>query len=98
MRYIVSAMPSERPTLPMAARALGMSSRTLQRRLDLEGVSFSQLLVRAESQRACELLRNPYLRVRAISQSLGYRDPSSFSRAFRHWTGVAPRDYRRRSN
>lgn len=94
-RYIGSAMPRERPTLPMAARALRMSPRTLQRQLDLAGASFSQLLTRAESQRACELLRDPNLRVCEISRSLGYRDPSSFSRAFRHWTGVAPRAYRR---
>ena len=94
-RYIVSAMPRERPTLPMAARTLRMSPRTLQRKLDLAGASFSQLLTRAESQRACELLRDPNLRVCEISRSLGYRDPSSFSRAFRHWSGVSPRDYRR---
>jgi AraC-like DNA-binding protein len=98
MCYIESAMPRKRPTLAMAARAMRTSPRTLQRNLDQEGVGFKQLLERAESKRACELLRNPNLRVREISQSLGYRDPSSFSRAFRNWTGVSPRAYRQRPN
>ena len=97
-RYIESTMPRERPTLPMAARALNTSPRSLQRTLDRAGISYRDLTKRLELDRARVLLRDTDLRLREISQLLGYRDPSSFSRAFRHWTGVSPRDYRRRPN
>ncbi len=73
-----------------------MSPRTLQRNLDQASVSFSELLTRLESDRARALLSDPNLRIREISKSLGYRDPSSFSRAFRNWTGISPRNYRQR--
>ena len=95
-QYIVATMPRERPTLPMTARALKMSPRTLQRNLVEANVSFSKLLTRVESDRARALLSDPNLRIREISKSLGYRDPSSFSRAFRNWTGISPRNYRQR--
>ena len=84
----------QRPTLRATARDLQISPRTLQRRLDDRGLSFTVLLARAEAQRACHLLRNQTLHISEISRALGYRDPSSFSRAFRHWTGVSPREYR----
>lgn len=95
-KFITTTMSRERPTLRMAARALNTSPRSLQRMLDQAGVSFSELLTQLESGRACELLHDPTLHIRQISRSLGYRDPSSFSRAFRNWTGASPRDYRRR--
>ena len=85
----------ERPTLRSVAALMATSPRTLQRRLDARGVTFSELVARAEAKRACMLLRDGALRIRDVGAALGYRDPSSFSRAFRHWTGVSPREYRR---
>ena len=84
----------QRPTLRSTARDLQISPRTLQRRLDDQGLSFTVLLARAETHRACHLLRDQTLHISEVGRALGYRDPSSFSRAFRHWTGVSPREYR----
>jgi AraC-like DNA-binding protein len=83
-----------RPSLRSTATVLAVSPRTLQRRLDECGVTFSTMLARAETRRACDLLRDSLRPIREVSAALGYRDPSSFSRAFRQWTGVSPREYR----
>jgi AraC-like DNA-binding protein len=48
-----------------------------------------------QQQRACSLLSNPGLMVKAVAGSLGYDDTSAFRRAFRRWTGQSVWQYRR---
>ena len=83
-----------RPSLNRVARMLDRSPRTLQRQLNLHRVSFLQLLQDYEMATAKQLLANEKLPITMIGASLGYRDPSSFSRAFRSWTGLTAREYR----
>lgn len=72
---------------------LGLSVRSLQRRLDEEGVSFTDLL-RAARQRVAEAsLRKPKARVSDVAQALGYADSAVLTRAFRRWTGKTPRRF-----
>ena len=78
------------------ARALGMSTRTLKRRLAEEGTRFSDVLDAERYQRALDLLRVPELTMDDIAQQLRYSSATNFARAFRRWTGVAPTHYRRR--
>lgn len=87
----VSATPAS------VAAALGMSVRSLQRRLSELGVSYLSLVqvVRTDLARAY-LLEDRYS-VTEIAFRLGFDDASAFSRAFRRWTGVSPTEYRARA-
>ncbi len=77
------------------ARALGMSRRTLRRRLEAEGQSFQQLneICRRNIGRA--LLIRSSLPMIEIALRLGYSDHTAFSRAFSRWYGMSPRDLRK---
>jgi AraC-like DNA-binding protein len=75
----------------------GLSPRTLQRRLARERTTLSELVDRARFEAATRLLTESDLGLVDICVTAGYRNHSSFSRAFRRWAGVTPRDYRRMS-
>lgn len=88
------SLPSGRPELGEVARRMGMSERTLQRRITEEGNSFRDLLVKARRELGCRLLRDEALELDEIAFLLGYQDASSFHRAFREWEGVTPGRWR----
>lgn len=83
-----------RPTIDRLARAAGMSRRTLQRRLAGEGTSFSTLLEDVRRHTALSSLAGDHHRLGDLSASLGYAQQSTFTRAVRRWTGLAPRSMR----
>jgi len=86
------------PTLHKAAATLGVSARTLQRRLSLEGTSFAAVLDDFRWEMAVSLLRDRSLAVYEIAFLLGYSDPSTFYRAFRRWEGIPPHEFRRKAS
>ena len=77
------------------ARALGLSERTLHRRLADEGVRFGELLDDVRRRVADHHLTEGRLRIAAIAELLGFSEPGAFTRAYRRWTGHAPSDARR---
>lgn len=77
------------------ARALGMSPRTLARRLQAVDTSYASVLDDTRRALALELLEDPQLAVYELAFLLGYSEPSTFHRAFRRWTGASPRAWRR---
>ena len=77
------------------ARAVGMSPRTLRRKLSLEGSSLSLLLDEVRRDRALLLLRLEDSSTAQIAGRLGYRNAQAFERAFQRWTGRTPASYRR---
>ena len=77
-----------------AAALLGLSERTLKRRLREEGVTFSALIDAHRRDRAVALLASD-LSLDAIAERVGYSDPANFGRAFRRWTGTSPGARRR---
>lgn len=79
----------------VVARRLGVSARTLQRRLENEGTSFGRVLDETRRQTALELIGDPALSVGDISSGVGYADQFAFNKAFRRWTGRSPSAYRR---
>ncbi len=86
------------PSIDKVALAAGMSRRTLQRRLTETGVSYSGLLDQVRFEMARELLLDSgELAVTDIGYELGYRDPGSFTRAFRRFAGASPAGFRRAS-
>lgn len=72
------------------AKDVGMSERSLRRRLAESGVSFQALLDGLRKGRALELLANPTMSVEQIAHAVGFTDPHNFRRAFRRWTGATP--------
>ncbi|UVE19537.1 AraC family transcriptional regulator [Pseudomonas sp. LS44] len=80
--------------LDQVATQLCMSKRTLQRRLSELEVEFNELVEEVRQARAIEFVRNSSLSLTEIGMRLGYNEASSFSRAFRRWTGLTPREYR----
>jgi AraC-like DNA-binding protein len=93
-RLIETLLPGGYPVIDEVAQLLRVSSRTLQRMLNEEGVSYSALVERCRCRAACDILSHTTNPVQDIAINLGYRDASSFTRAFRRWTGTTPRDWR----
>ncbi len=81
-------------SLGEVARALGLSARTLQRRLDAEHTSFDALRDTWLSAQAVELLMRERLSVEVTATLLGYSEVANFRRSFRRWHGQPPADYR----
>lgn len=80
--------------LDEVAAQLCMSKRTLQRRLSELEVEFNELVEDVRQARAVDLVRHSSLSLTEVAMRLGYNEASSFTRAFRRWTGLTPREYR----
>jgi AraC-like DNA-binding protein len=78
----------------VVAHELGMSIRTLARRLADLGVSFGQILDEFRHDLALRYLRDPNLNLSQVAFLLGYSELSAFSHAFRRWTKTTPGDWR----
>lgn len=89
--------PLSEVTLDSAARLLGLSTRTLQRRLRDEGTSFQAEHATAQVRAAQTLLRDPALTLTMIAIEVGASSLANFSTMFRRQTGEAPSEWRRRS-
>ncbi len=87
-------LPQGEPKRQAVASALGMSTRTLQRRLQEEHTSFQQLLDETRRELAIQLLRQRRLTLLEVAYLLGFADPSNFFRAFKRWFGLPPGQYR----
>ena len=73
---------------------LGMSERTLQRRITGEATTFRALLSDARRELSQQLLGDPAIQIDEVTYLLGYQDTTSFYRAFKDWAGVSPREWR----
>jgi AraC-like DNA-binding protein len=77
------------------AAGMGLSDRTLQRRLQAEGTSFGALLDQVRKELALRYLSDPQLSMTDAALLLGFSDDRAFHRAFLRWTGMTPGAYRR---
>lgn len=93
-REIQRKLTGQRPAIEDVARALHVSARTLQRRLQDKGSSFQRVLEEARHQLARHYLNNSVLELNEAAYLLGYEDASSFVRAFRVWEGIPPARWR----
>ena len=94
MDKILEYLPDGPPSQQQIAQALHVSNRTLQRKLKDEGTSFLDLLQDTRLQLARKYLRHPNRSVVETAYRLGFSEPSTFSRAFKRWTGMAPAEVR----
>jgi AraC-like DNA-binding protein len=80
------------------ARRLGVSARTLHRKLETEGTSFSEVVADCRFRIAARALADTRRSLAQIALDLGYSDQSAFTRAFRHHSGTTPGEYRERAH
>jgi len=95
-RIINSLLSTQACTAATVADCLGISLRTLQRKLQGENTSFQQQLDKIRTELAVSYLQEPQFRLTDISELLGFSELSVFSRAFKGWFGVTPSQWRAR--
>ena len=94
VRAITEALSAGLPTVSDIAGELGMSARSLQRRLSQEGHRFQGLVDRARDTLARKLLRQTGYSLAEIAFLTGFSEQSAFTRAFRRWAGMTPGAFR----
>lgn len=92
---IKEALPSGIPSVIQVGAHLGMSSRTLKRRLTEHGFSFRDLVKNTQEDLSLDLLKNSSHSIGEIAFQAGYSEQSAFNRAFKRWTGQSPVEYRK---
>lgn len=93
-RLLRAHLSGELPSLDAVSSSLAMTPQTLRRRLREEGRGFQQLKDDLRRDAAIEFLALPDLTLIDIANRLGFSEASTFHRAFKKWTGVAPGEYR----
>lgn len=96
-QQVSERLASGTATQEKIARDLGMSIRTMARRLSEEGTTFANLVGDLRKALARDYLLNSDLPLTEIAFLLGYNDASSFSTAFRRWFGTTPRNFRKQT-
>jgi AraC-like DNA-binding protein len=91
---ISSVLPHGRVLIEDVARSLGMSKRTLARKLSDEGLNYSEILERLRRDLAVRYLDDRKMHVSKIAWLLGFREVSAFTHAFKRWTGKTPSEMR----
>jgi AraC-like DNA-binding protein len=91
---ISSVLPHGRVLVEDVARSLGMSERTLARRLSDEGLNFTEILQQLRRDLAVRYLDDRKLHVSKIAWLLGFQEVSAFTHAFKRWTGKTPSQMR----
>lgn len=95
VRHILSQQMDHRmPHIEQIASQMGLSQRTLARRLTDEGTSYREITRKTRQSRAEAFLSDPGLTMGEIAFLTGFNDQSSFSEAFKRWTGKSPSHFR----
>jgi AraC-like DNA-binding protein len=95
-RLVCGSLSAELPRAADVARRLGVSERTLLRRLREGGLSYQSLVDSVRKDMALKRLQAPDATPAEVGFFLGFSDVSTFYRAFRRWTGSTPAEFRGR--
>jgi AraC-like DNA-binding protein len=96
LRQVIGTLLAEGyPQIQATAETVGLSVRTLQRRMAGRGLTYSRLVEDARFEAATHALTGSAAPVSDVAFDLGYTDPANFGRAFRRWAGLSPQAYRR---
>ena len=93
---IKDALPSGIPSIIQIGEYMGMSSRTLTRRLSENGITFRELVKQTQEKISKNLLKNSSSTVGEIAFQTGFSEQSAFNRAFKRWTGQSPTSFRKK--
>jgi AraC-like DNA-binding protein len=96
-QLVSDLLPNGKATVGNVAKALSMSTRTLNRRLADEGTNYAAVLDDLRRDLALRSLKDDRLELTQIAWLLGYSEVSSFNHAFRRWTGATPKAVRSRA-
>jgi AraC-like DNA-binding protein len=92
--HLIQHGASQRSDMNAVARALGLSVRSLRRRLYDEGISYNVIVEEALGTLAKQLLADEGRSIQETAYAMGFSDPSAFYRAFKRWTGTTPKSFR----
>ncbi|RLQ22819.1 helix-turn-helix domain-containing protein [Seongchinamella sediminis] len=98
VRLLMLARPGFFPDIEYVAERMGMSTRTLRRKLKNEGSTFRELLDEVRYGLAREYLGNTQLPIEEISSLLGYTESANFSHAFKRWSSHSPSAWRQQAS
>ena len=93
-RALASRIAKEDVQIQSVARALAISTRSLQRRLAAAGVTYQDLLDQTRREAANRYLRVATFSIGEVAYLLGYSEAAAFHRAFKRWTGMGPQEFR----
>lgn len=93
-RILRRHLDGEMPSLEEISKSLAVTPQTLRRRLQDEGQGYQAIKDDLRRDVAIEYLARPDLTLIEIANLVGFSEPSTFHRAFKKWTGVAPGEYR----
>ncbi len=96
-QLITTLLPSGQSKKAAVAPELGMSSRTLTRRLAKDGLTYQGLLDEVRQNLALQYLKDRRINIKKVAYLLGYSEASAFYHAFRRWTDSSPAQHRRKS-
>jgi AraC-like DNA-binding protein len=93
-QHLLAVPPKRLPDMARVARDLGLSTRSLRRRLADDGVSYKALVQAVLAIRATQLLSDPNRTIQDTAAEMGFSDPSAFQRAFKRWKGMTPGQFK----
>ena len=94
---MLQQLPGGLPKIDGVAASLGLSARSLQRRLQQRNLRYQQVLDEVRSELALQLIGgSDRLSLNEVAAYLGFNDQSAMQHAFRRWQGMTPGEYRRR--
>ena len=92
---IIEALPSGIPSVIQLGDHLGMSARTLKRRLSEKGLTFREVVQNVQEEISIDLLKNSDCSIGEIAFQTGFSEQSAFNRAFKRWKDQSPVEYRK---
>jgi AraC-like DNA-binding protein len=93
-KVIESGLADRYPTIDMLSEIVCIPKRSLQRELAREGLTYRALVSQVRYQMACKLLTETDMSIQEIASELSYARDVHFIRAFRHWAGMPPGEFR----
>jgi AraC-like DNA-binding protein len=95
LRQLIRLLLEDRSfNIHVVAEAAGMSTRSFQRQLAATGLNYSRLVDEVRFESAVTQLLEPTIPITEIAYDLGYTDVANFTRAFKRWAGVSPKEFR----